>query len=113
MSRDTDPSPLRPVRVVAAAHHRARRLSALVAASVLALAASGGPEAAELAATLALLVGACYMLALVLRLGWLADYFSRPVLLGYIHGVAIVFVMGQLGKSARPRCGQVLAAERD
>ena len=47
---------------------------------------------------LALLVGACFLLAWVIRLGWLADYFSRPVLVGYIHGVAIVLVCGQLGK---------------
>ena len=31
-------------------------------------------------------------------LGWLADYFSRPVLVGYIHGVAVVLVCSQLGK---------------
>src|SRR5664279_4270107 len=47
---------------------------------------------------LALLVGACYLLTLVLRLGWLADYFSRPVLVGYIHGVVVVLIIGQLGK---------------
>jgi SulP family sulfate permease len=32
------------------------------------------------------------------RLGWLADYLSRPVLVGYIHGVAVVLIVGQLGK---------------
>jgi sulfate permease, SulP family len=47
---------------------------------------------------LALLVAACFALARLLRLGWIADYFSRPVLLGYIHGVAVVLVIGQLGK---------------
>jgi SulP family sulfate permease len=73
-------------------------ISALVAVSVLAFAAAGSPDAAELAAMLALLVGACYLIALVLRLGWLADYFSRPVLIGYIHGVAVVLIIGQLGK---------------
>ena len=55
-------------------------ISALVGAAVLPLAAAGSSEAAELAATLALLVGACFLLAWVVRLGWLADYFSRPVL---------------------------------
>jgi sulfate permease, SulP family len=30
--------------------------------------------------------------------GWIADYFSRPVLIGYIHGVAVVLIIGQLGK---------------
>ena len=47
---------------------------------------------------LALLVGGCFVLARLLRLGWVADYFSRPVLVGYIHGVAVVLVIGQLGK---------------
>ena len=46
-------------------------------------------SAAELAAMLALLVAVCFALAWVLRLGWIADYFSRPVLIGYIHGVAV------------------------
>ena len=73
-------------------------ISALVAAAILPLAAAGSAEAAQLAATLALLVGACFLLAWVVRLGWLADYFSRPVLIGYIHGVAVVLVCGQLGK---------------
>lgn len=73
-------------------------LSALVAAAILPLAAAGSTQAAELAAMLALLIGVCYALALVLRLGWLADYFSRPVLVGYIHGVVVVLLIGQLGK---------------
>ncbi len=47
---------------------------------------------------LALLVGACFLVARLLRLGWIADYFSRPVLIGYIHGVAVVLIVGQLGK---------------
>src|SRR6266508_3408301 len=58
-------------------------ISTLVAVAVLPLAVAGSPGAAELAAMLALLV---------------ADYFSRPVLLGYIHGVAVVLIVGQLGK---------------
>jgi MFS superfamily sulfate permease-like transporter len=45
---------------------------------VLSFATAGSADAAELAAMLALLVGACYVLAVLLRLGWLADYFSRP-----------------------------------
>ena len=36
--------------------------------------------------------------ARVARLGWIADYLSRPVLVGYIHGVAVVLVIGQLAK---------------
>jgi high affinity sulfate transporter 1 len=73
-------------------------ISALVAAAVLPLAAAGSGEAVELAAALALLVGTCFLAARALRLGWLADYFSRPVLIGYLHGVAVVLVVSQLGK---------------
>ena len=73
-------------------------VSTLVAAAVLPLAVAGSGAAAELAATLALLVAACFLVARFLRLGWVADYFSRPVLVGYIHGVAVVLVIGQLGK---------------
>jgi sulfate permease, SulP family len=73
-------------------------VSTLVAAAVLPLAVAGSAEAAELAALLALLVAACFLLARTLRLGWVADYFSRPVLIGYLHGIAVVLVIAQLGK---------------
>jgi high affinity sulfate transporter 1 len=94
-------------------------ISALTGAAVLSLAAAGSSEAAELAATLALLVAACFLLAWVMRLGWLADYFSRPVLIGYIHGVAVVLVCGQLGKllgvdiDASEPIGQVVEAVQE
>ena len=73
-------------------------ISTLVAVAILPLAVAGSPEATELAGMLALLVAACFAIAWVLRLGWLADYFSRPVLIGYIHGVAVILIIGQLGK---------------
>ena len=73
-------------------------ISTLVAVAILPLATAGSPEAVELAGMLALLVAACFAVAWALRLGWLADYFSRPVLIGYIHGVAVILVIGQLGK---------------
>jgi SulP family sulfate permease len=73
-------------------------ISTLVGVAILSLAAAGTAGAAELAASLALLVAACFGLARVMRLGWIADYFSRPVLIGYIHGVVVVLIVGQLGK---------------
>jgi high affinity sulfate transporter 1 len=73
-------------------------ISTLIGVAVLPLAVAGSAGAAELAAMLAILVAACFVAAWVLRLGWIADYFSRPVLLGYIHGVAVVLIIGQLGK---------------
>jgi SulP family sulfate permease len=94
-------------------------IAALVGAAVLPMAAAGSGKASELAATLALLVGACFLVAWVVRLGWLADYFSRPVLIGYIHGVAVVLVCSQLGKllgvdiDASEPIGQVVEAIRE
>jgi sulfate permease, SulP family len=94
-------------------------ISALVGAALLPLAVAGSSQASELAAMLALLVAACFLLAWVARLGWLPDYFSRPVLIGYIHGVAVVLVCGQLGKllgvdiNASKPIGQVVDAFQD
>src|SRR3954451_12980398 len=73
-------------------------VATLVAASLLPLAVPGSDSAIELAGMLALLVAGCFLIARVLKLGWLADYFSRPVLIGYIHGVAVVLVTAHLGK---------------
>ena len=77
-------------------------LSALVAAALLAIAAPGTAQAGELAATLALLVARLLLrIARLLRLGWVADYLSRPVLVGYIHGVAVVLVDRPARQAAR------------
>jgi sulfate permease, SulP family len=73
-------------------------VAALVATALVPLAAGDPQRYASLAALLALLVGGVFLAARVVRLGWIADYFSRAVLIGYIHGVAVVLVVGQLGK---------------
>ena len=54
---------------------------------------------AALAAVLALLVGAICLLGGIARLGFLADLLSRPVLIGYMTGIAIVMIASQLGKT--------------
>ena len=73
-------------------------LSVMVATAVAPLAGSDPSAYAELAALLALLVGAMAVVGRIIRLGWVADYFSRAVLVGYLHGIAVVLVAGQLGK---------------
>jgi SulP family sulfate permease len=90
-------------------------IAAMVGAALIPL--TPDPEQrASLAALLALLVGAVFLLALVARLGWIADYLSRPVLVGYLHGVAVVMIVGQLGKllglsvGAETAPGQVIEA---
>jgi high affinity sulfate transporter 1 len=50
-----------------------------------------------LAAMLALLVGLVFLLARLLHLGWLADYFSAAVLLGFVTGLALTMIAGQIG----------------
>jgi SulP family sulfate permease len=72
-------------------------ISALVGAALIPMVADPD-QRASLAALLALLVGGVFFGAWVARLGWIADYFSRPVLIGYLHGVAVVLIVGQLGK---------------
>lgn len=50
------------------------------------------------AATLAFLVGAFLLLASLLRLGFLADFISLPVLTGFKAGIGVVIFVSQLGK---------------
>jgi SulP family sulfate permease len=73
-------------------------LSALTAAAV-AVAAGGDPARALVAAsTLAVLAGALLLLAGLLRLGFLADFISAPVLAGFKAGTGLLIAAGQLGK---------------
>lgn len=70
----------------------------LVATAIGPLAASGSAEYAALTAMLAVMAGLVFFAARLLRLGWVADYFSQAVLVGYISGVAVLLILGQLGK---------------
>src|SRR6266496_6379426 len=55
---------------------------------------AGGDPAryAKLATTLALLTGLMALVAWLLRLGFFADLLSRPVLVGYLAGVALIMI---------------------
>ncbi len=73
--------------------------TALMTAVTIAPLAAGDPARyAALAAVLALLVGVLCLLGAAARLGFLADLLSRPVLVGYMAGVAVLMIVGQLGK---------------
>ena len=73
--------------------------TALMTATALAGLAAGDPARyAALAATLAGMVGVICLVAGVVRLGFLADLLSRPVLVGYMAGIALLMVASQLGK---------------
>ena len=76
----------------------AESTTALMTAVGLGGLAAGDPARyAALAAGLALLVGLICFAAWALRLGFLADLLSKPVLVGYMAGVAVIMVSGQLG----------------
>jgi len=73
--------------------------TALMTASVIGPMAAGDPARyAALVAALAVMVGAIALVAWVVRLGFLADLLSKPVLVGYMAGVAFVMIVSQLGK---------------
>lgn len=69
----------------------------MVAAAVAPLATGDPARYAALAAGLALLVGIVCLAAFVLRLGFLADLLSQPILVGYMAGVALIMIFSQLG----------------
>ncbi len=71
---------------------------AVVAAAVAPLAAGNVETYAALSATLAILTGLICIAASFFRLGALADFLSRPILVGFLNGVALSIVLGQVGK---------------
>jgi SulP family sulfate permease len=70
---------------------------ALLAASIIAPLAEGDPSRyLALGAGVALVAGILLMLAGVARLGFVTRYLSRPLLVGYVAGSAIVMIVSQL-----------------
>lgn len=70
----------------------------MTAVAIGPLVVDGKYEAASWAAVLALFVGLVYLIAYIARLGFLADLLSKPILVGYMAGVALIMIIGQLGK---------------
>lgn len=68
----------------------------MTAAAVGPLAAGDPSRYAALAAGLALIVAAFSVVGWIARLGFFADLLSKPVLVGYLAGVAVILVAGQL-----------------
>ncbi len=71
--------------------------SMMTAAALAPLAAPGSGLYMVLAAQLALIAGAVLLLCGLLRLGFVSNFFSRPVMSGFILGSAIVIAWGQVG----------------
>ena len=73
-------------------------VAAYSAAAVAPLALGDGGRFIALSALLALLVGAFLLTAGLARAGFIADFFARPVLTGFVAGLALVIGAGQLYK---------------
>jgi SulP family sulfate permease len=73
-------------------------ITLLVASAVGPLAAGDPARAAVLAAVTALLGGSLLLIAARLQAGVIADFLSKPVLIGYLTGAALILVSTQLGK---------------
>jgi high affinity sulfate transporter 1 len=75
-------------------------LGPMIAATILPLAGAGGDpkRAIALASMLALMVGAIMVLGAVAKLGFIADLISKPTMIGYMNGLALTILVGQLPK---------------
>ena len=75
-------------------------LGSMIAATILPLAgADGDPKRAiALASILALMTGAIMTLGGVAKLGFIADLISKPTMIGYMNGLALTILVGQLPK---------------
>src|SRR5215469_8632465 len=73
---------------------------AILTAAQLGAVVSNGDAASLLtaAATLTVLVGAMLVLACVLRLGFVANFISEPVLIGFKAGIGVVIILDQIPK---------------
>src|SRR5215472_3618998 len=71
---------------------------ALVAAAVAPLSSGDQNLCESLSITLALLAGLLCIGASFLRLGALADFLSQPILVGFLNGIALSIILGQIGK---------------
>ena len=71
---------------------------ALVAAALEPLANGNPHHYLDLSITLSILVGTLCIVGGLLRLGAIANFLSRPVLVGFLNGMALTIVSGQLGK---------------
>ncbi|GAA0630624.1 SulP family inorganic anion transporter [Sporichthya brevicatena] len=89
--------------------------TALMTAAALGPLAAGSPDRyAALAVLLAAMVGTICLIASAARLGALADLLSKPVLVGYLAGVAVLMTVGQLKNVTRtPIEGESIAEQLD
>jgi high affinity sulfate transporter 1 len=70
--------------------------AAILAAGLLGLASTGSSQYVALASVLAIIAAGFVLLARILRLGFMADFLSRTVLIGFLTGVGIQVALGEI-----------------
>lgn len=70
----------------------------LVAATLAPLVAGNPARYVTLAAMLALMVGTLLLIGGIARLAFIANFLSKPILIGYINGASLIIIASQLGK---------------
>jgi high affinity sulfate transporter 1 len=73
-------------------------LAPIIAASVVPLAAGDSARAVALAGLLAIMMGAVLVIGGLVRAGFVTDLLSKPIRVGYLNGIALVVLVGQLPK---------------
>jgi len=71
---------------------------AVFAAAVVPLAGGNRDALVALSVALSVLTGLICITAGLFRLGFVADFLAKPILVGYLNGVAISIFLGQIGK---------------
>jgi len=71
---------------------------AMVAAALLPLAGQDPARYVDYSVVLALLVGGLSVVGGIARLGFIADFLARPILAGFLNGIGLSIIAGQLGK---------------
>jgi sulfate permease, SulP family len=71
-------------------------ITPIFAGTLAALAASGLVTVGSAAITLALLIGVMLIVGAVLKLGWIANLLSTPVITGFLIGIAVHIIVSQL-----------------
>jgi high affinity sulfate transporter 1 len=72
--------------------------AALVASSIGGLAVAGGQDYITLALAQAIIGGVLFLLCAVFRLGFLANFLSKPILIGFVGGLALDILVSQVAK---------------
>ncbi len=70
----------------------------IVAATIGPMAGANFSRYAELTSAIVLLAGVIFLVAWVARLGFVSDFIARPVVLGFVFGLALIIIVRQASK---------------